>query len=200
MGGCKIIKRTVYRGVSYSESKKVLKKRRYVREELREFQGGVKAKSAFGEGIYLINDIEIAAHYAFCHAEQDKDEYGVVFKQTINFESPFILNENFTEERLRRNALNWKYTESQLERFNKRSGVQRENELGGIVKDYLIAHNYDSVVYHLNDEIIYYISYYQQQQISELIVDFEFNICQLNSHTVHCLRNEYKKETLPNFK
>lgn len=175
------MKRTAYRGISFNEAQIVVANQRYERDESREFLNGVSARSSFGPGIYLVNDEELAAKYAFCHAEVEKDAQAVILKQSIQLKNPFILNYNYTEIRLRKEALYWKFAHHKIPE-GKVSGNSFEvsKKLGQVIMDYLLQHSYDGIIYHINDEIIYYVLYDQENQIENIEYHFIFNINKLN--------------------
>ena len=154
------MKRLAYRGVSFKEAEVVVRQQRYDRNESRDFSNGVAARSLFGSGIYLINDAELAAQYAFCHAEAENEEQAVILKQKISFTHPFILNYQYSESRLRRTAIDWKYGDTGFsEEQYKENKAEISKQIGEAIKEYLLYHEYDGIVYHINEEIIYYIIY-----------------------------------------
>jgi hypothetical protein len=177
------MKRTAYRGVSFNEAQAVVRTQKYERTESRDFLNGVAARSSFGPGIYLVNDQELAAQYAFCHAEVEKDEQAVILKQKIQLNKPFILNYKYSETRLRKEALNWKYAQDNFP-YNEANEtiagtLENSQKIGQIIQDYLLHHSYDGIIYHLNDEIIYYVLYDQDHQIENIEIEFVFNINKL---------------------
>ncbi|KAB2338022.1 hypothetical protein F7731_00100 [Cytobacillus depressus] len=169
--------RCAYRGVSFSEAKMVVDRQKYERNELRAFQNGIAARSSFGDGVYLINDKELAAQYAFCHAEVEDKELAAVLSQKICFKNPFILNYQFTEPRLRKEALRWKYKGKD---FPNKEELNNPKELyeqiGNDIKEYLLYHLYDGIIYHVDEEIIYYVLYDQENQIKDIDMELIFNI------------------------
>jgi hypothetical protein len=172
--------RTAYRGVSFHEAQEVVRNQRYDRSESRDFLNGVAARSSFGQGLYLVNDQELAAKYAFCHAEVENDEQAVILKQKIHLIHPFILNYKYTETRLRSEALNWKLDQNLS--LTKEStdtiehGIETSRKIGQVIQEYLSYHSYDGIIYHLNDELIYYVLYDQATQVENIEIDFVFNI------------------------
>lgn len=178
------MKRTVYRGISYKEAEEVVKNQKYNRSELRDFQNGVAAKSLFGPGIYLINDGEMAAHYAFCHAEVEEEELAVVLKQTVHFQHPFLVNYTYSERRLKKDALSWKFADMTFPDIHSPDSLETLKWVGAIIKEYLLAHGHDGIIYHVDDEIIYYVSYHHQQQIKNIKFDFVFNINEVKKQSV----------------
>ncbi|MCM3760110.1 hypothetical protein M3212_04815 [Alkalihalobacillus oceani] len=178
------MKRTVYRGISFKEAEEVVKNQKYNRSELRDFQNGVAAKSLFGPGIYLINDVELAAHYAFCHAEVEEEELAVVLKQTVQFHNPFIVNYTYSERQLKKDALSWKFTDDFPELHSGPDSLETLKWVGTIIKEYLLNHGYDGITYHIDDEIIYYVSYHHEQQITGIDFDFVFNINEVKKQSV----------------
>jgi len=174
------MKRTAYRGVSFHEAQEVVRNQRYDRTESRDFLNGVAARSSFGQGLYLVNDQELAAKYAFCHAEVENDEQAVILKQKIHLTHPFILNYKYSETRLRKEALNWKLNQNpDLTREASETiepSVETSRKIGLVIQDYLLYHSYDGIIYHLNDELIYYVLYDPAKQVEMIEVDFVFNI------------------------
>lgn len=171
------MERRAYRGVSYGEAKKVVLNQKYERNELRTFGNGAAARSLFGQGIYLINDLKLAAHYAFCHAEVEGDETAVVLTQKICFENPFVLNYQFSEARLRKEALRWKYAGKHFpDNQETHNSLELSKHIGKSIKEYLLFHSNDGIIYHIDDEIIYYVLYEQEKQIKDIEVELVFNI------------------------
>ncbi|MFC0271829.1 hypothetical protein ACFFIX_10220 [Metabacillus herbersteinensis] len=174
------MKRTAYRGVSFNEAQAVVRNQRYGRTESRDFLNGVAARSLFGQGIYLVNDQELAAQYAFCHAEVENDERAVILKQKIQLNNPFILNYKYNETRLRKEALNWKYSDSYNEiNETMENSSEISKKIGQVIMEYLLHHSFDGIIYHLNDEIIYYVLYDQSHQVENIEIEFVFNINKL---------------------
>jgi len=178
------MKRMAYRGISFNEAQTVILSQRYDRKESRNFRNGVAARSLFGPGVYLINDLELAAQYAFCHAEVENEEQAVILKQKINLKHPFILNYKYSERRLRKDALNWKYAnEDSLYNKIAQNSLDTCRQIGQDVMEYLLHHSYDSIIYHINDEIIYYVLYDQERQLEDIEIELVFNIHDLLSKT-----------------
>jgi hypothetical protein len=174
------MKRTAYRGVSYHEAQEVVRNQRYDRTESRDFLNGVAARSSFGQGLYLVNDQELAAKYAFCHAEVENDEQAVILKQKIHLTNPFILNYKYSETRLRKEALNWKLNQNlsipEESADIIEPSIETSRKIGQVIQEYLSHHSYDGIIYHLNDELIYYVLYDQTKQVENIEIDFVFNI------------------------
>ncbi len=188
------MKRNVYRGISFGEAKEVVDKQRYERNESRDFQNGVAARSLFGPGIYLINDVELAAQYGFCHAEVEKDEKAVVLNQQVHFKNPFIVNYNYSEKMLKKDALSWKYANMNFPEISENAdSLETLKWIGSIIKEYLLHHAYDGIIYHVDDEIIYYVCYFPDEQITDIKIDFSFHILELKKHSVPTIRKSYKK-------
>ncbi|WP_240376854.1 hypothetical protein [Bacillus piscicola] len=190
------MKRLAYRGISFNEAQEVIVDQRYTRDEPRDFQNGIKARSVFGSGIYLINDIETVASYAFCHAEVEGDPLAMVLKQELTLQNPFILNYKYTEEKLRKKALNWKYGKEESPFMGGTSSVDSVEvmkQVGSVIKEYLLAHHYDGIIYHINDEIIYYVAYNQDEQITNIEPDFFFRVEDLKKYSASSLRRSYKQ-------
>lgn len=167
------MKRMGYRGVSFGEAKRVIATQCYERMERRQFEDGVQARSIFGPGLYLISDAKLAAHYAFCHAETEGSSRAAVLKQDIQLDRPMVINCRYTETDLRRDALEWKYAERAV------PAVRPEHVhawIGRITKDYLLAHSFDGIVYHLDDTVIYYVAYFQEKQIHGIDLAFTFTM------------------------
>lgn len=191
------MKRTVYRGISLNEAETVIANQVYMRSERRDFQGGIQARSTFGQGLYLISDVELAAQYAFCHAEVEAEKRAAVLKQQISLENPFILNHRFTEEQLRKKALSWKFGDGRCSKPLSGGEFDEDEdnkEIGSVVREFLLDHEYDGIIYHIDDEIIYYVSYFQEKQVKNIMVDFVFNIEELRNTPVLLLRENYKKQ------
>ncbi|OCA87218.1 hypothetical protein [Pseudobacillus wudalianchiensis] len=171
------MERTAYRGVSYGEAQRVVLNQKYERNELREFNNRVAARSLFGQGIYLINDPALAAQYAFCHAEVEGDESAVVLSQKICFQNPFILNYQFSEARLRKEALRWKYAGKHFpDPTDDQSPLELFKQIGNTIKEFLLSRSNDGIIYHIDDEIIYYVLYDQEKQIKDIKVELVFKI------------------------
>ncbi|MFT8321753.1 MAG: hypothetical protein ABF649_12675 [Bacillus sp. (in: firmicutes)] len=172
------MQRIVYRGIGFEEGKEVIHKQKYDRDEMRVFQKGIAAKSVFGSGIYLVSDIELAIQYAFCHAEAEKkDGLAAILKQQLTIENPFILNYRYTEKKLRKDALDWKYQNTTMSNLrSNQNSLQLKEKMKDIIKEYLLFHDYDSIVYYVDDKLVYYVSYYPELQISNIKMDFHFNI------------------------
>ncbi|WP_340084351.1 hypothetical protein MHB50_17605 [Siminovitchia sp. FSL H7-0308] len=188
------MRRTVYRGISYNEAQTVIANQFYERNERRDFQNGIKARSTFGQGIYLISDIELAAQYAFCHAEVE-GEKAAVLKQDLSLANPYILNYRSTEEQLRIKALSWKFGgTSDPGTHLGLNNVEEKQGIGSLIKEFLLDHGFDGIVYHIDEEIIYYISYFQKRQIKNINLDFVFNIDDLKRASVLILREKYKRQ------
>lgn len=187
--------RQVYRGISRKEAQAVVANQKYKRSESREFQNGVQAKSIFGSGVYLISDYERAAQYAFCHAEFESDDAAVVLKQNLTLKNPFILNHRYPESRLRKDAFNWKFSGEDIPVLDISSNsLDVMVWIGSVIREYLLHHNYDGIVYHISDDLIYYVSYFQEKQIENITFDFAFEIKELQNYPVTLLRENYKKK------
>ncbi len=175
------MKRTAYRGISFNEAQTVVANQRYERNESREFLNGVSARSSFGPGIYLVNDQELAAKYAFCHAEVENAARAAILKQKIQLKNPFILNYNYSETRLRKEALNWKFAQNEIpEEEVSENADEISKKVGQVIMEYLLYHSHDGIIYHINDEIIYYVLYDQENQVENIEFQFVFNIEELN--------------------
>ncbi|MGG3571589.1 hypothetical protein ABES25_21035 [Bacillus gobiensis] len=163
------MKRTSYRGISLREAKHVIRHQKYVRSESRVFRNGITAKPVYGQGVYMVNDIELAAQYAFCHAEAELQP-GVVLKQEVVFENPLILNRNYGEKQLKLDAWTWKTS-----LFESMSHPSSER-IGDYIKEYLLLKGYDGVISHLGDELIHYVSYFPEKQIGKISWHLSFSI------------------------
>ncbi|WP_203364301.1 hypothetical protein [Bacillus sp. REN10] len=168
------MERKAYRGISYREAKEVIHHQKYERQEFRAFSPHVAARSLFGSGLYLINDLELAARYAFCHADTEHEQKAVVLTQKIHLQNPFILNYRYSEARLKQEAWRWKYknTKHPLPL----DPLERSIQLGNDTRDFLLAHSHDGIIYHIDDEIIYYVLYDQVKQVKDIEVALVFNI------------------------
>ncbi|MGP7818186.1 hypothetical protein [Niallia sp. 01092] len=172
------MKRIVYRGIGSEEAREVIHKQKYDRAEFRCFQKGIAAKSVFGSGIYLVSDIELAIQYAFCHAEAErKTGQAAILKQQLTMKNPLILNYRYTEKNLRKDAFEWKYHNDNFPDLKSKQGsLQLKEQMKNIIKEYVLFHHYDSIVYYVDDKLVYYVSYYPEQQISDIEINFHFNI------------------------
>lgn len=185
---------TVYRGIAFNEALHVVNKQRYEREERRYFLDGVVAKAVFGEGIYLVHDTEMAAQYAFCHAETEND-FAAVISQQLTLDNPMILHRDYNEADLRKDALEWKYPDGNLpDDMWHTEPMLRVEKTGAIMREYLLQMKYDGIKYHVNNEFIYYISYFPCTQISDIRIDFIFDIHDLKNASVQVLRERYKQK------
>lgn len=165
------MKRVAYRGISFREAELVVRHQKYVKSESRAFRNGVSAKSFFGQGVYMVNDLELAAQYAFCHAEAESQP-GVVLKQEVALQNPIILNRNYGEKQLKLDAWTWKASSAPND-----SLFQPSPEwLGDCIKEYLLLNSYDGVISHLGDELIHYVAYFPEKQISKITWLFSFCI------------------------
>lgn len=167
------MKRTGYRGISFQEAERVVANQRYERMERRRFQDGVQARSIFGSGLYLISDAVLAAQYAFCHAEAEGGGQAAVLKQEIKLERPLVINCRYSETQLRQDALDWKYKGYTM------PNVRPEYIhawIGRTTKEYVLAHSFDGLVYHLDDSVIYYVAYFQEKQVSGIDLKFVFTM------------------------
>ncbi len=183
-------KRIAYRGISLQEAEAVVKKQFYERNERRDFHNGIQARSTFGPGLYLVNDVELAAQYAYCNTEVEGGEEAAVLKQWIYIDKPYIINYHSTEKKLKRKALEWKL---EFERCSQPS-EEASFDKGEVVREYLLHHGYDGIIYHINDELIYYVCYFQERQVEDITIDFTFHINDLKKMSAVTLRDNYKKK------
>ncbi|MGE5702109.1 MAG: hypothetical protein ACM32O_06245 [Clostridia bacterium] len=184
---------TVYRGITLTEALQVVRTQKYEREERRYFLDGVVAKAVFGQGIYLVHDSEMAAQYAFCHAESEHD-LAAVLRQELTFSNPMILHAGYSERDLRRDALAWKFKDGHLPPdLLDHDTLHRIEKIGSVMKQYLLEHQFDGITYHVNDDLIYSISYFPESQIQSIQIDFIFDIHELKHATVQMLRDRYKQ-------
>lgn len=167
------MKRVVYRGVSFQEAKRVVASQRYDRAEHRIFQNGIQARSVFGPGLYLISDAALAAYYAFCHTEAEGGARAAVLKQSIQLENPCIINCRYTEKQLYQDAVSWKYSGCPLPDIRPE---HLRSWIGKTTKEYLLAHFYDGIVYHIDESVIYYVVYFQEKQVKNIGVEFIFTM------------------------
>jgi hypothetical protein len=179
-----IMIRTAFRGISYKEALGVVENQMYDRDERRTFQDGVAAKAIFGKGVYLLSDMEYAADYAFCHAEAEND-LAAILEQELNLEKPIILNQEYGENRLKEDALNWKYPEGYILPSDlNQDPLMQIVLIGKTIKEYIV--NYlkcDGIIYHVNEDMTYYVSYFPEQQISNIQIRFVFDINELMKAT-----------------
>ncbi|MDQ0338221.1 hypothetical protein J2S00_001005 [Caldalkalibacillus uzonensis] len=170
------LERIVYRGVDLEEAYKVIREQSYDQRERRVFQDGVHAKAVFGNGVYLVSNILVAAEYAFCHAETSRSK-GAILKQKLRLRNPIVLDETFGERELRQEALKWKYPDGEIEvLYPQGSSLQLVEWTGNIIREYLLSKGYDGIVYHLNDDLTYYVAYDCKNQIYDVELEFVFDI------------------------
>lgn len=157
-----------YRGVEYEEALHVIARQRYVREERRIFMGGIRAKAVFGKGVYLVSNPRVAAEYAFCHAEAAWDK-GAILQQTLHTEGMIFLDPSYGENELRDEALQWRYTESELLRLSSiMEWAQWQEWTGERIREFLQDRGYQGIVYPISDQLTYYVSYQPESQIESI--------------------------------
>ncbi|GAB7388725.1 hypothetical protein BSNK01_25630 [Bacillaceae bacterium] len=186
--------RTVYRGIGLREAMNVVSNQRYERDERRIFRNGVAAKAVFGPGIYLVSDVEMAAAYAYCHAEAENDLAAVLCQQ-LALLNPFLLNEHYGEKRLRQDALAWKYPNGDYpEIAGDADLLQVLRWSGEIIREYILHLQCDGIMYHVHSGLVYYVSYVPDRQISDIFIDFVFDIDDLRHATFRAIRERYKQK------
>ncbi|WP_261798102.1 hypothetical protein [Brevibacillus massiliensis] len=167
---------TAYRGVEYTEAAVVVERQSYLRGERRDFCSGVAAKAVFGSGVYLVSSPEVAAQYAYCHAEVSADQAAVLC-QSIRFTRPMYLNEAYGENELRREALVSTFSPKQVESF---SGSMSETDwlvwTGEQIRKFLVERGYDGILYRLSDELTYYVCYDPDRQITDISLSLVFTL------------------------
>ncbi len=185
---------TVFRGIGLREAMAVVGKQKYERGERRNFLNGMAAKAAFGPGVYLVQNVEAAAHYALCHAESEEDGAAVLCQQ-LHLANPLILDHEYGETHLRQDALEWKYSAEEVSQLV--SGVsllELVERTGNVIREYALDRQYDGIAYYVGDDVIYYIAYFPDKQIQHIQIDFTFDIHDLRNQTVHMIRNQYKEK------
>jgi hypothetical protein len=181
-----------YRGICLSEAMEVVGKQYYAGAEERKFLNKIEIKAVFGCGVYLVSNYTVAAEYAYCHAEANSDK-GSVIRQTVHFRNPMRLDGCFGEKELRSLALAWKYPNGTIEKeVLEQEGIELSRWAGNIIREYLITLGYDGVVYHISDELTYYIAYNPGEQISQVELDFVYDLQDLQNYTFSDLRYQYR--------
>ncbi|MEJ8546107.1 hypothetical protein [Brevibacillus borstelensis] len=170
------MKKIVYRGVEYREAERVVQLQRYERHERRQFVNGAVAKAVFGSGVYLVSSMKIAAQYAICHAETTWDQ-AAILAQELRTTGLFHLNEQYGENQLRIDALQYQYSVDDLKRI---SAAMDEQEwldwTGEQIRLYLMEQGYQGICYQINGELTYYICYSPDQQISNISLFSVFDV------------------------
>ncbi len=185
---------TVYRGIAFEEAISVVHKQKYEEDERRNFNNGVAAKAVFGSGIYLVSDLEMASQYAFCHAEARHD-FAAVLVQQLTYEYPLILDDNYGEGALRTDALAWKYPDGNYPPFAlSEDPLKIISWTGEVIKAFVLHLGYDGIVYYVHKDLVYFVSYFPEQQIRDVHIDFVFNIEHLKEASIYELRKRYKEQ------
>lgn len=166
---------TVYRGISRTEASDVLEEQRYFRRERVTFGNpNFGAHAVFGDGIYFIDDFEVAGQYAFCHGVHEGDDC-TVLRQILTLESPLELHNQYGERQLRTDVLRWRLgTDKVTELTSNQENI--DISLPESIRKYAIHHNYDGIIYLLPNGGRYFISYFPERQISDIQIDFEFQL------------------------
>ncbi|WP_134683856.1 hypothetical protein [Brevibacillus migulae] len=158
----------VYRGVKYEEALQVIARQSYEQQERRTFLQGIRAKAVFGQGVYLVSNPQVAAEYAYCHAEAGWDK-GAILRQTLDTQEMMFLTSAYGENELRQEALLWEYTDSELLRIH---SIMTSHEwqawTGERIRAYLQDRDYHGIVYPLSEELTYYVSYQPEMQIADI--------------------------------
>jgi len=158
----------VYRGVKYEEALQVIARQRYEQKEGRTFLHGIRAKAVFGQGVYLVSNPQVAAEYAYCHAEVGWDK-GAILKQMLDTEEMMSLTSVYGENELRQEALLWEYTHSELLRIHTiMTPSEWQMWTGERIRGYIQDRGYHGIVYPLSDELTYYVSYQPENQIADI--------------------------------
>jgi hypothetical protein len=184
-----------YRGICLKEAMEVVEAQKYSAAEERKFGNHIEIKAVFGPGVYLVSDYIVAAEYAYCHAEANKDK-GSVVCQTLYMKNPLRLNSCFGEKELRNLALAWKYPDGKIEDIVKQKQIAELSRwTGTIIQQYVLLHGYDGIVYTIHDDFKYYVSYCPDEQIQNIGLDFVYEIADLQTSTFEQLRKQYKSCT-----
>ncbi|MFY0544263.1 hypothetical protein [Brevibacillus sp. H7] len=169
------MKQIVYRGVEYQEALRVVETQRYHRHERRHFADGVSAKAVFGPGVYLVSNLQVAAHYAICHAEKTWDR-AAILAQEIKLDGLYRLDKRYGENELRDEALRWRHTGKELRRISEEMGHQDWLEwTGDEIRTFILERGLSGILYEISEELIYYVCYRPNEQISriELVTVFD---------------------------
>lgn len=166
---------TVYRGISKKEARVVLEEQRYFRRERVSF-GNSKfgAHAVFGNGIYFIDDYEVAGQYAFCHAVHENDDC-TVLSQTLTFKTPITLDIHYTEAELRTDVLRWRLGADKVVEFTNEQN-NTDIVLPESIRKYVMHCGYDGIIYFLPNGARYFISYFPEKQVRHIQIDYEFNL------------------------
>ncbi|MFM1650999.1 hypothetical protein ACI7RC_02730 [Brevibacillus sp. B_LB10_24] len=173
---------TAYRGVEYTEAAVVVERQSYLRGERRDFCSGVAAKAVFGPGVYLVSSPEVAAQYAYCHAEVSADQAAVLC-QSIRFTRPMYLDGAYGENELRREALFSKHSPKVVESLSASMGeTDWLHWTGEQIRSFLMERGYDGIVYRLSNELTYYVCYDPDRQITGISLSLVFALgCAANA-------------------
>ena len=160
--------KVVFRGVEHGEAMLVIDAQRYSREERRHFINGASAKAVFGSGVYLVSNPEVAAHYAICHAETTWDK-AAVLQQKLLVSRLFVLDRQYGENELRRDALAARHTNQELVGLQEKMTYQEWLEwTGGEVRSFLLDKGYQGIQYEISPELTYYICYQSDSCITDI--------------------------------
>lgn len=173
---------TAYRGVEYQEALHAIERQQYLRDERRCFADGIQAKAVFGSGVYLVSNQQVAAEYAYCHAESSWDRASIL-EQRLVLQRPKVLDVRYGENELRDEAIYWKYTKEEMDTVA--SILQPQDWVrwtGEQIREYLIERGYDSILFHLRSDLLYYVSYEPANQISDIRLLHTFDISRAIGH------------------
>jgi|GEM_PF-4777070 len=132
------------------------------------------AHAVFGEGVYFIDDFEVAGQYAFCHGVNENDDC-TVLRQQLTFRHPLVLDEHYSEWQLHNDVLRWRLGSEkvyELQAWNN----SYEISLPESIRKYVLHHNHDGILYLLPNGSLYFISYFPDRQVTNIQVDFEFRL------------------------
>lgn len=159
---------TAYRGIEYQEAVEVVERQQYKRDERRSFVGGLGAKAVFGSGVYLVSNPQVAADYAFCHAEISWGQ-AAILEQQLHFSRPRVLHSAFGENELRDEAIHWKYSREEMVTV---ASILRQKDWlrwsGEQIREYLLERGFDGIVYHIQQDLTYYVSYEPAKQLQDI--------------------------------
>lgn len=159
---------TAYRGVEYQEAIRAVERQQYLRDERRCFTDGIMAKAVFGSGVYLVSNRQVAAEYAFCHAESSWDQ-AAILEQQLELRRPKVLDETYGENELRDEAIFWKYTKDEMDTV---AAILQPQDwvrwTGEQIREYLIERGYDSILFQVRPDLQYYVSYEPANQIRQI--------------------------------
>ncbi len=180
-----------YRGIALCEALDVLSEQRYFRSERVQFSSNCGANAVFGDGVYFTEHYALAAEYAQCHAITLNDKAAVLV-QTLSFQNPLCLNDQYTEKQLRDEVLCWRFGEKRVTQFAKEERMTQIH-LKESIRSFVLNHGFDSIVLDLPDGSKYFVSYRPEAQVSSIKIDFLFSVGEALTTTLNNLRVSYKE-------